>query len=73
MRLHGSVLLQVVPSDSKGTVLALDAALLGGAVMVAPSIGSSLFQLIGFSCIGASGGTACLIMLALVHSGVLKC
>lgn len=64
---------QVVPPDSKGTVLALDAALLGGAVMVAPSIGSSLFQLIGFSCIGLSGSVACLVMLTLVHLGSLKC
>ena len=68
-----AVVLQLVPAGSKGTALALDAALTGAATMVAPSIGSSLFQLIGFPSVGAVGSLSAFIMLCLVHLKILHC
>ena len=62
-----------MPADSKGTVLAMDASLSAAAVMVAPVIGASLYELVGFPSVGIAGGSTVLVTLCLVHLGILEC
>ena len=62
---------QTVPSDSKGTVLAVDHALMGLATMVTPIIGAWLFEQAGFPPMAATSALLMLIMMGLVHMKVL--
>ena len=66
-------MVQLVPAGNKGTVLALDSSLLGAASMVAPTIGSGLFEVIGFPAVGVVGASMSLAMVCLVHLRVLHC
>ncbi|KAK9812110.1 hypothetical protein WJX73_007695 [Symbiochloris irregularis] len=66
-------LTKVVPSESQGTVLAIEASMFGACTTVAPSVATWLFEQIGFSSLGVAGSTTYFVMVCLVYLGVLKC
>ena len=64
-------LTKIVPQHCKGTVLALDAARSGALTLVAPSIATSLYALLGFSSIGIVGAAAALLQLLMLLTGLI--
>ena len=62
---------QLAPTGCKGTVLAIDAGIMGAMGMVAPSIGTGLYAGVGFPSLGIFGSGLCVVLMGLLHLGVI--
>ena len=52
-------------------MLAIDAGIMGGMSMIAPSIGTGLYASVGFPALGIFGSSLCVVLMGLLHTGVI--
>ena len=70
-QMFSCMVVQIVPEDSRATVLAADATVAGIAGTFAPIVGAVLYHKVGFAFFGAAGSTLVTTMVLLVHTGLL--
>ena len=66
-------LLQLVPADRKGMALSFDSSVVGACGMIAASVGTSVYQMLGLPGVAALAGVLTLITMGFVHLRVLHC